>query len=104
MSTRKSRKRSIEGINFPKMFKTIGLFLVAAYVGFTAISLQIRITANMRASLAYEKRTAEVLREKERYEEELFHIDDDDYLEAKARENGFVKPNERIFIDANKVK
>ena len=87
-----------------KMLKTAGLILLAVYASITLIGLQIQITANVRATRSYEQKLRVALQEKERYEEELLRIDDDDYLEEKAREKGFVKPNERVFIDSNKVK
>ena len=106
MRTRRRRKKhiQIQRINLPKLLKIIGIVSVAVYVGITVLSLQVKIAANVRAARDFEQRTALVKQEALRREEELLRIDDDDYLEEKAREAGYVKPNERVIIDANKVK
>ena len=101
---RKRRGHQLKKINLIRLLKVAGFLLLTGYVAVTAINLQVKIAANVRETRAYEQKTAAALQEKAQWEEELRHIDDDDYLEEKAREKGFVKPNERVFVDANKAK
>ena len=102
MSRRRKRKSRI---NIPKVIKTVGLLSVAFYVCATLANQQIKIADNKHLIYETEREVAAVIQETISLNEELLHVDDDDYLEHVAREKlGLVKPNERIFIDANRVR
>jgi len=99
-----TRGRNVRSINWTRLFKVVGIFSVAAYVAVVTIGLQMKITANLHKTHEYRQKTSAALSEKLKREEELKYVDEDWYVESKAREAGFVFPNERILKDPNKAK
>lgn len=100
----KPRRRTVPSINLPRLLKVIGIFVCVVYAAVVTIGLQMQITANMHKTHEYRQKTAAALKEKALYEEELQYVDEDWYVEGKARDAGFVFPNERILKDPNKAK
>ncbi len=80
--------------------------LVAAmfvlYFIYTMIWQQVVISKKGKEIEALEEKIAAAEQQTEKLEEELDNLNDPEYLEKIAREKlGLVRPNERVFVDAN---
>ena len=106
---RKTKKRTASAkgaskkIN-PKRLLVFGLALIAVvYFVYVMISQQISISQKDKEISALEQKISDANQETEQLKQELEYLNDPKYLESAAREKlGLVRPNERIFVDANK--
>ena len=78
-----------------------GIFIL--YFIYIMIWQQIVITRKNNEIEALEEKIGATAQQTERLEKELENLNDPEYLEKIAREKlGLVRPNERVFVDANK--
>lgn len=96
----KTKKRKIDK-------KRLGLVIVVAffaiYFVYIMIWQQVMISQKNKEIRALEEKINAASQQTEELKKELENIDDPEYLEKIARERlGLVRPNERIFVDANK--
>lgn len=87
-----------------KKFTVRILFIgIVAYCGYTLISQQYDMVKKQQTVKAYKNNIAEAKGENARLSEELEYVGTDEYKEQKAREFlGYVKPDERVYIDVTK--
>ncbi len=79
------------------------LLLAVLYFVYVLISQQISISAKNREIQALEEEIQAATGRTEALQAELEHMNDPEYLERVAREKlGLIRPNERVFVDANK--
>lgn len=84
------------------IFLIIVSVFVIYFVG-VMISQQIVINKKNKEIDALEEKISATALQTEKLEQELENLNDPEYLEQVAREKlGLVRPNERVFIDANK--
>ena len=86
--------------------KAIFLIIISAFVIyfiFVMINQQVIINKKNKEIDALEEKITATTQQTEKLEQELENLNDPEYLEQVAREKlGLVRPNERVFIDANK--
>lgn len=85
-----------------KLLKLCGIMFVAVYAAFVLISQQATLSElNGKTKPALNSKIAEAKLENEVLQDELEKAqNDENYIEQIIRENlGYVKPNERVFID-----
>ena len=98
MSRRRKRKKRI---NMPKLIWAAFCLGFISFACVTLVNQQIKIADKNHLLYETNREIAAVIQETDLLEEELLHVEEDWYLEQAARRHGFVKPNERIFIDAS---
>ncbi len=90
-------------LNLKKFSIAILVVLFAAYFVYIMIWQQITISKKNNEIDALSERIEEAKSQTEKLEAELENLNDPEYLEKIAREKlGLVRPNERVFVDANK--
>lgn len=107
---RRSQKNS--GKSAPKQklnVKRLAIVAAAAvfiiYFVYAMIAQQIALSNKNKEIQSLEEQVSAANTETERLQKELDNLEDPEYLERVAREKlGLVRPNERVFVDANKSK
>ncbi|MBQ2615037.1 MAG: septum formation initiator family protein [Clostridia bacterium] len=110
MQQEQNRKKADSGKGKPKRKFNPRKFAVAAvillfgaYFCYTMIWQQVALNRKSREIDALNAQIEEATRQTEQLEAELENLNDPAYLEKVAREKlGLVRPNERVFVDANK--
>ena len=75
------------------------------YFVYAMIAQQIVLSNKNKEIQSLEEQVSAANTETERLQKELDNLEDPEYLERVAREKlGLVRPNERVFVDANKSK
>lgn len=75
------------------------------YFVYAMIAQQIALSNKNKEIQSLEEQVSAANTETERLQKELDNLEDPEYLERVAREKlGLVRPNERVFVDANKSK
>lgn len=75
------------------------------YFIYAMIAQQIALSNKNKEIQSLEEQVSAANTETERLQKELDNLEDPEYLERVAREKlGLVRPNERVFVDANKSK
>ena len=75
------------------------------YFVYAMIAQQIALSNKNKEIQSLEEQVSAANPETERLQKELDNLEDPEYLERVAREKlGLVRPNERVFVDANKSK
>lgn len=87
----------------PKRFITFVVIVVfVGYFIYTMIWQQMLLSQNAREMDALTEKINASEQQKKKLQEELDNLNDPEYLEKIAREKlGLVRPNERVFVDAN---
>lgn len=87
----------------PKRFITFVVVVVfLVYFLYTIIWQQMLIAKNTKEIDALTERISAAEQQKKKLQEELDNLNDPEYLEKVARDKlGLVRPNERVFVDAN---
>ncbi len=76
---------------------------VLIYAGYTLVDQQIMLADKNKEIESTKAMTVAETEKQARLEEELSIIETDEYKEQKARELlGYIKPDERIYIDVTK--
>lgn len=98
-TTSSKKKKTIN----PRRFITFVVIVVfSVYFVYTIIWQQVILSKNAREIDLLEERIAAEEQQKEKLQEELENLNDPEYIEKIAREKlGLVRPNERVFVDAN---
>ncbi len=92
-------KQRLAAKNWSKIL-TVGIIVVV--MAFTAISLirnQADISRLKAQAAEYDAQYAQQVEENEKIKAILDSDNQDDYIEQKAREKGYVKDNEVVFYD-----
>ena len=90
-------------VNPKKALFFIAVSAFVIYFIFVMISQQLIINRKNKEIDALEEKITATTQQTEKLEQELENLNDPEYLEQVARERlGLVRPNERVFIDANK--
>ncbi len=98
-SSKDKRKTKVNHRRLITLFVVVSFFV---YFIYTLIQQQITISKNSNEIDALEERIAVAEQQKAKLEQELENLNDPEYLEKVAREKlGLVRPNERVFVDAN---
>lgn len=75
------------------------------YFVYAMIAQQIALSNKNKEIQSLEEQVSAANTETERLQKEFDNLEDPEYLERVAREKlGLVRPNERVFVDANKSK
>ncbi len=87
----------------PKRFAVAMVIAVfAIYFVYVMIWQQVMLTRKNREIDVLEEQITAATQQAEELEKELENLNDPEYLERIAREKlGLVRPNERVFVDAN---
>ncbi len=97
-STEKKKRK----VNPRRLVSAVVAFVFVAYFVYTMIWQQVVISQKGREIDALEEKIAAAEQQTKRLEKELEDLNDPEYLEKIAREKlGLVRPNERVFVDAN---
>lgn len=98
--TSSSKKKRI--VN-PKRFITFIVIVVfSVYFIYTVIWQQVLLSKNAQEIDRLEEKITAAEQQKEKLQAELDNLNDPEYLEKVARDKlGMVRPNERVFVDAN---
>ena len=91
MEARKRRKKSI----FPKLL----LLAFVIYAAATIVSNQIRANRFNEDTAKTEEIIVTESMKKEKIKQELAAEIDDEYVTREAQKQGYVAPNERVFVD-----
>ncbi|MEE1012961.1 MAG: septum formation initiator family protein [Clostridia bacterium] len=79
------------------------VMIFALYFVYIMIWQQVTISKKNKEINALEEKVQTATQQTEKLEAELENLNDPAYLEQIAREKlGLVRPNERVFVDANK--
>ncbi len=100
--TKKSVEKKKARLN-PKRF-AIAMVIVVFVVYFIYVMIwqQVLLSKKSKEIDALEKQIIAATQQAEELEKELENLSDPEYLERIAREKlGLVRPNERVFVDAN---
>lgn len=95
-----SAKNQKAKISAKKLFKFAGIMIVFIYAAFILVKQQITLSQleDIRAKKQENIAAAEL--ENQALQDEYSKTSTDEYLEQAIRKNlGFVRPNERVFID-----
>ena len=106
------RQQKNSGKSDPKQklnVKRLAIVAAAAvfiiYFVYAMIAQQIALSNKNKEIQSLEEQVSAANTETERLQKELDNLEDPEYLERVAREKlGLVRPNERVFVDANKSK
>ncbi len=94
-----TRKTNINPRRFISMLVAV---IFVLYFVYTMIWQQVVISKKGKEIEALEEKIAAAEQQTEKLEEELDNLNDPEYLEKIAREKlGLIRPNERVFVDAN---
>ena len=89
-------------MNPRRFISVIVAFVFVSYFIYTMIWQQVVISRKGKEIDALEEKVAAAEQQTEKLEKELENLNDPEYLEKIAREKlGLVRPNERVFVDAN---
>ena len=88
----------------PKRFAVaVAVVVFVSYFIYVMIWQQITLSKKNKEINELEEKISIASQETEALQKELDNLEDPEYLERIAREKlGLVRPNERVFIDANK--
>jgi len=91
-------------IKFKRSFKTSAIIVVACLLAFSCFSLIYvnkisQINKQQQKLESIEQQCVELEAKNAELQEVLDSGDEDAYIERVARENGYVKPNERVYVD-----
>ena len=79
----------------------VGLFVL--YFIYIMIWQQVMLSKKNKEIDALEEKISAATQQTEQLKEQLSSMEDPEYIERIAREKlGLVRPNERVFVDANK--
>lgn len=95
-----SAKNQKAKISAKKLFKFAGIMIVFIYAAFILVKQQVTLSQleDIRAKKQESIAAAEL--ENQALQDEYSKTSTDEYLEQAIRKNlGFVRPNERVFID-----
>ncbi len=96
-------KKKRKKLNIRKISVRILFISVLVYSGYTLLNQQILMVQKEKAAAECETMISDAKGEQARLEEELSLVETDEYKEQKARELlGYIKPEERIYIDVTK--
>ncbi len=102
-STLNSKKK--KKVNTKKLVINLVAIFFFAYFCYTMIWQQVVISSKSDEIDALNEKITAAEQQNDKLEKELENIDDPEYLEKVAREKlGLVRPNERVFVDANQSK
>lgn len=97
---KKTKKRKLDKKRFGIV---IAVTAFALYFVYIMIWQQVMISEKNGEIKALEEKIDQANQQTEVLQKELENLDDPAYLEKIARERlGLVRPNERVFVDANK--
>lgn len=86
-----------------RVVTVVVVLLFAIYFVYIMIWQQVTISKKNKEINALEEKVQTATQQTEKLEAELENLNDPAYLEQIAREKlGLVRPNERVFVDANK--
>lgn len=105
----KSQSVTINGkkkkINTKRLITNLVVVFFLTYFCYTMIWQQVVISKKSKEIDALNEKISVAEQQNDKLEKELENIDDPEYLEKVAREKlGLVRPNERVFVDANQSK
>lgn len=90
-------------INYKRFFISLFVLLFVLYFVYIMIWQQMVISKKSKEIDALEEKINAAQQQTEQLENELNNLNDPEYIERIAREKlGLVRPNERVFVDANK--
>ncbi|MBR5152587.1 MAG: septum formation initiator family protein [Clostridia bacterium] len=99
----KTAKNEKKNKNPWKFFISFVVILFALYFVYIIIWQQISLTRKGNQIDELQAEIEQATAQTEKLEQELENLNDPAYLEKIAREKlGLVRPNERVFVDANK--
>ncbi len=99
LTTQEKKNTKVNPRRFISVLVAVAFVL---YFLYTMIWQQIVISNKGKEIDALEERISAAEQQKEKLEQELENLNDPEYLEKLAREKlGLVRPNERVFVDAN---
>ncbi len=99
----KAKRSTGRKINFNIFIKRILMCLLFIYLLSLLISQQFKFARLKEENMTVDAEIEAALSEQDNLNHELEIIDDEDYLRRIIREKlGFVKPNERVFVDSSK--
>ena len=86
-----------------RVVTAVVVMIFALYFVYIMIWQQVTISKKNKEINALEEKVQTATQQTEKLEAELENLNDPAYLEQIAREKlGLVRPNERVFVDANK--
>ena len=86
-----------------RVVTAVVVMVFALYFVYIMIWQQVTISKKNKEINALEEKVQTATQQTEKLEAELENLNDPAYLEQIAREKlGLVRPNERVFVDANK--
>ncbi|MBE5040254.1 FtsB family cell division protein [Ructibacterium gallinarum] len=90
-------------LNLRRFLTVLLVFGFAVYFVYIMIWQQVTISRKNKEINALEEKISAANQQTEELQQQLDHLNDPEYLEQIAREKlGLVRPNERVFVDANK--
>ena len=96
-------KKKRKKLNIRKISVRILFISILVYSGYTLLSQQVLMVQKQKTAAECEDMISDAKGEQARLEEELSLVETDEYKEQKARELlGYIKPEERIYIDVTK--
>lgn len=83
---------------FPRWLAPLGVVLLCGYLFFTLIGCQVTISSKQQELAAVQAQLDSQLAANDELERAL-QDGEDAIIERIAREQGYAKPNERVFVD-----
>lgn len=100
-SGNKSEKK--RKLNAKRFVVVLAAAVFMIYFVCAIISQQVALSNKNKEIQSLEEKVSVANQETERLQKELDNMENPEYLERMAREKlGLVRPNERVFVDANK--
>ena len=92
-------------LNIKRLAVSAAVFVFCVYFIYVTVGQQHTINAKQKEIDEINSKIVSANRETESLKSELESVNEPEYLERMAREKlGLVKPNERVYIDANSSK
>ena len=106
MSSRAVASKQNTKFSAKKLFKFVGIMLVCIYAAYILIEQQMTLSAIEASQETRRKAISAGKLETQALEDKLNKARNDDaYIEQVIRDNlGYIKPNERIYIDISREK
>lgn len=102
-TTQQDRKTKKKKWKPQRVVTAVVVMVFALYFVYIMIWQQVTISKKNKEINALEEKVQTATQQTEKLEAELENLNDPAYLEQIAREKlGLVRPNERVFVDANK--
>ena len=102
-TSQQGKERERRKLNPKRLLIAVLVVLFTVYFVYVMIWQQIAITKKNREIQELEEQVQTAANQTEALKAELENLNDPAYLEKIAREKlGLVRPNERVFVDANK--